>query len=227
MGDGPEGWKLEADSSCFVSTRWSPLVDSWRFLGLHLTVELPRLIYHCVKLGRGVVGLSWVYVAVTRLGFFQLLFPCVRRQLEAVLCQRSHLLLKCPTSSHATLSLFTQTFPWSSGSDPSLSSLTSHLRFALVKPKDAICYQFICKSPSVQRTAELSLCLCGSLESLQDRTAPIFNFLTLPLPCSLLQSLLVLWLILHHQICKPRSLPGYSCEALALLHLCYSKEQTQ
>lgn len=60
-----------------------PLQYNVSILRLHLTVELPRLIYHCVKFGRGFVGLSWVYVAVTRQGFFQLLFHCVRRQLEA------------------------------------------------------------------------------------------------------------------------------------------------
>lgn len=66
---------------------------------------------------RGVVG--WVYVAVTRKGFFlKPLFHSVRRQPEAVLWQISHLLLKCPTSSYVIFSIFTYTFHWISGSDP-------------------------------------------------------------------------------------------------------------
>lgn len=74
-----------------------------------------------------------------------------------------------------------------------------------MKPEDAICYQFTCKSPTVQRTAELSVCSYDSLESPQDHTAPVLSFPALLLLCSLLQSLLVFWLILHDQISKPRS----------------------
>lgn len=70
-------------------------------------LEIPWTSFHCGAAKANLLpcdvweGFCWfilVCVAVPRQGFFQLFFHCVRRRLPAVLCQRSHLLLKCLTS---------------------------------------------------------------------------------------------------------------------------------